>query len=73
MNSKVQIFSCNLNEADTLESSSILIYSRSEQSIYTWCDRHDAVLIKAAIKIGSELKEVNEVQSGCQLKLGLYL
>jgi hypothetical protein len=31
------------NEADTLESSLILIYSCKEQSIYTWCDRHDAV------------------------------
>jgi len=36
-----------LNEADTLESSSILIYSHSEQSIYTQCDGHDAILIKA--------------------------
>jgi len=31
-----------LNEADTVESSSILIYSHSEQSIYTQWDRHDA-------------------------------
>jgi hypothetical protein len=38
------------NEAGTLKSSSILIYSCSEQSIYTWRDRHDAVLNKAGIK-----------------------
>jgi hypothetical protein len=42
-----------LNEADTLESISILIYSHSEHGIYTWRDRHDAVLKKAVIKIGS--------------------
>jgi hypothetical protein len=50
-----------LNEADTLKSSSILIYSHSEKSIYTQCDRHDAVLIKAVIKIRSKLKGVNEM------------
>jgi hypothetical protein len=42
-----------LNEADTLKFNSILIYSHSEPSIYTQSDRHDAVLIKAVIKIGS--------------------
>ncbi len=34
------------NEADTLESSSILIYSFQEQSIYTQKGRHEAVPIK---------------------------
>ncbi len=34
------------NEADTFESSSILIYSISEQSILTNSGRHEAVLIK---------------------------
>jgi len=43
--------------------SSILIYSHSEQSIFTQSDRHDAVLIKPVIKIGSELKGVNEMLS----------
>jgi hypothetical protein len=42
-----------LNVADTLKYSSILINSHSEQSINTQCDRHDAVLIKAAIKKGA--------------------
>ncbi len=51
-----------LSEADTLKSTSILIYSHSEQSIYKWCDRHNVVLIKAVIKIGSCL---NEVQKCC--------
>jgi hypothetical protein len=57
------IFLCNwvLSEADTITSSSILIYSLTEHSIYTQCDRHDAVLIKAVIKIRSELKGVNEM------------
>ncbi len=50
-----------LNEADTLKTSSILINSHSEQNINTQCDRHDAVLIKAVIKIRSELKRVNEM------------
>ncbi len=49
----------DLNEADTLKYSSILINSHSEQSIYTQCDRHDAILIKAAIKIRCELKAIN--------------
>jgi hypothetical protein len=35
-----------LNEADTLESSSILIYSHLTQSFYTQIKRHDAALIK---------------------------
>jgi hypothetical protein len=48
-----------LNEADTLKSSSILIYSHSEKSIYTQCDRHDAVIM--VIKIRSKLKGVNEM------------
>jgi hypothetical protein len=34
------------NEADTLESSSILIYSQFSQSLYTWKDWQDAELIK---------------------------
>ncbi len=38
------------NEADTLKSSSILIYSISEQSIYTQNGWHKAVLIKWEIK-----------------------
>ncbi len=54
-----------LNEADTLEPISILIYSHSEHSIYTWCDRHDAVLSKTVNKIGSSLNEVNGVQKCC--------
>ncbi len=38
-----------------------MIYSLTEQSSYTECDRHDAVLIKAVIKIRNELKGVNEM------------
>ncbi len=38
------------NEADPLKSSSILIYSHSELSIYTQSEWHDAVLIKEVIK-----------------------
>jgi hypothetical protein len=34
------------NEADTLESSSILIYSHFRQSLFTRKDRHNAELIK---------------------------
>jgi len=34
-------------EADTLESSSILIYSRSGQNIYTQGDWHDGTVIKS--------------------------
>jgi hypothetical protein len=36
-----------LNEADTLESSSMLMYYWSEQSLYTQSDWHDAVVIKS--------------------------
>ncbi len=50
-----------LNEADTLKSTLILIYSRLAQSIYTHYNRQDAILIKAAIKMRSELKGVNEI------------
>ena len=49
------------NCAVALNSSSILIYSHSEQSIYTQSGRHDAVFIKAVIKIRSESKGVNEM------------
>ncbi len=35
-----------LNEADTLESTSILIYSHQKQSIYTQSEWHDAMVIK---------------------------
>ncbi len=35
-----------LNEADTLESSSLLIYSHQEQSIYTQNEWHNAMVIK---------------------------
>jgi hypothetical protein len=38
------------NEADTLESSSILIYYPSEQRLYTQSYWHDAVVIKSEIK-----------------------
>jgi hypothetical protein len=31
------------NEADTLESSSILIHAKKEQSIYIHGDRHDTI------------------------------
>jgi hypothetical protein len=37
-----------LNEADVLKSSSILIYSHQEQSIYAQSEWHDAMLIKRA-------------------------
>jgi hypothetical protein len=37
-----------LNEADTLKSSSILIYSCQAQSFYTQGGLHDAVVIKKA-------------------------
>ncbi len=50
-----------LNEADTLKSTLILIYSHLTQSIYTHYNRPDAILIKAVIKIRSELKGVNEI------------
>jgi hypothetical protein len=41
------------NEADTLEFSSILIYSTSEQSIYTQNGWHKAALIKHKLKGGN--------------------
>ncbi len=47
--------------ADTFESSSMLIYTHSEQSICTWWERHDAVLIKPVIKLGSQLNEISRV------------
>ncbi len=53
----------DLNKADALKSSSILIYSHSEQSIYTKSYRDIAILVKPEIKIGSELKGVNELLS----------
>jgi hypothetical protein len=40
-----------LNEADTLESTSILIYYPSEQSLYTQSDWHDAIVIKSNNKL----------------------
>ncbi len=49
-----------------------MIYSHSEQSMYTGWDRHDAILIKAVIKLGSQRNEtsgVNEKQKVCKLKL----
>jgi hypothetical protein len=46
------------NEADTLESSSVLIYSQKEQSIYTHGDWHDAVYIKKVITIKALIKSV---------------
>ena len=43
-----------LNETDTLESSSVLIYPHSMQSIYTQIGWHDAALIKEMkSKVGS--------------------
>ncbi len=45
-----------LNEADTLKSSSILIYSCQAQSIYTHGGHNDAVvIIKADIKEGRKI------------------
>ncbi len=43
-----------LNEADTLKSSSTLIYSHSEQSLYSQRDWHDAMLIKGEIRRRSD-------------------
>jgi hypothetical protein len=37
------------NEADTLESSSILLYSFQEQIIYTQNRLHEAILIKTIV------------------------
>ncbi len=61
-----------LNEANILKSSSILIYSHSEQSIHTQCDRHDGILIKAVIKMRSGLKGVNEILLIKNVNLGFY-
>jgi hypothetical protein len=57
------LLSCNwvLNEAGTLESSSMLIYSHSEKSIYTWRDRHGAILITTVINLVSQLNEISKV------------
>ncbi len=41
------------NEADTLESSSILIYSHSKAGLYTQSGQQDAVKIKMVIKLGN--------------------
>jgi hypothetical protein len=40
-----------LNEVDTLESSSILIYYQPEQSLFTQSDWHEAIVIKSDIKM----------------------
>ncbi len=45
-----------LNEADTFKSSSVLIYSVKEQSIYTHEVEQDAVLIKMAFIIRGKCK-----------------
>jgi hypothetical protein len=49
------------NEADTLKSSSILIYYWPEQGVFTQCEWHDAVVIKSEIKseIESRKSEIN--------------
>ncbi len=39
------------DKADTLKSSSMLIYYRSEHSLYTQADWHDATVIKSEIKM----------------------
>jgi hypothetical protein len=44
-----KIVQLGLNEADTLESTSILIYNLSEQSLYTQSDWPDAVVSKSEI------------------------
>ncbi len=46
------------NEADTLESSSILIYSQLQTGFYTHIGQQEAELIKTAIK-KRELMKVN--------------
>jgi len=48
------VFSCTwvLNEADTLKSSLLLIYSDTEQSIYTQMRWHDAAIIKMVLVYG---------------------
>jgi hypothetical protein len=50
-----------LNEADTLKSSSILIYYWSEQCLYTQNDWHDAVVNKCEIK-NKKVKIINKVK-----------
>ncbi len=50
-----------LNEADTPKSNSILIYSRSLQSIYTQSGWHDAVVIKGMKLNRGLIKLVNEM------------
>ena len=42
----------DLNEADTLGSSSILIYFQPEQRLFTQSNTHDAMVIKGKIKNG---------------------
>jgi hypothetical protein len=52
------------NEADTHKSSSILIYSHSEQNIYTQEDCHEAVVIAREIKrerFKLMIENVNEI------------
>ena len=51
----------SLNEADTPKSSSMLIYSRSEQSLYTQSVWHYAALITGEIKM-ERVKLINKVQ-----------
>ncbi len=50
-----------LNEADTLKSISILIYSHLTQSIYAQSELYDAVLIKEIKLNKGVLKLVNEM------------
>ncbi len=52
-----------LNEADTVKSSSILIYSHSAQSIYTQSWWQDAVLIKKVRLNKAVIKLVNETMA----------
>ncbi len=53
-----------LNDADTLKFSSILIYSRSGQNIYTEGDWHDGTVIKSESKrrgFNELIQSVNEI------------
>ncbi len=50
-----------LKEADTPQSNSILIYSRSAQSIYTQSGWQDAVVIKEMTLNKGVIKLVNEM------------
>ncbi len=54
----VYIISCNwvFNEAGTLESSSILIYSQLQMSFYTQNSRQETAAIKTVIKQMSLIK-----------------